>query len=142
MPLETTEKDSSIGFKKLAIRSKGEDHCKTRSTIFSHFESKTLAAIDEIREKKRGPDIDAIYEHIIKSGASHADKNLIEKIIGELTIQNVIIINEICHGQNFFYKSSKFKQSIDFSIIKPSPSKRNNISNNKLTPQKQLSKSL
>ena len=35
--------------------------------------------------------IDAIYEHIMKSEASNADKNLIETIIAELTKQNVII---------------------------------------------------
>ena len=86
--------------------------------------------------------IDAIYEHIMKSEASNADKNLIETIIAELTKQNVIINRKTCHGLDSFHKSSTAKQSIDFTIIKPSPSKSNNISNDKLTPQKQLNKSL
>ena len=63
MALETTEKDMSIAFEKLAITSIGGDHCKTPTTTFSHFKSKIPAAIDEIREKKRRPDIDAIYGH-------------------------------------------------------------------------------
>ena len=63
MAFKVTEKDVSIAFKKLAITSNGGDHCKTPTTTFSHFKSKILAAIDEIREKKRSPDIDAIYEH-------------------------------------------------------------------------------
>ena len=142
MALETTEKDISIAFEKLAITSNDGDHCKTPTTIFSHFKSKMLAAIDEIRQKKRRPDSDAIYEQIMKSEASNADKNLIETIIAELTKQNVIINKKTCHGLDSFYKSSTANQSIDFTVIKPSPSKSNKIPNDKLTPQKRLNKSL
>ena len=131
MALETTEKDISIAFEKLAITSNGGDHCKTPTTIFSHFKSKILATIDEIRR----PDSDAIYEHIMKSEASNADKNLIETIIAELTKQNVIINKKTCHGLDSFYKSSTANQSKDFTVIKPSPSKSNKIPNDKLTPQ-------
>ena len=34
-----------------------------------------------------GPDIDAIYEHIMKSEASNADKNLTETIIAEQNLK-------------------------------------------------------
>ena len=142
MALETTEKDISIAFEKLAIMSNGGDHCKATTTGFSHFKSKILAAIDEIRQKKRRPDINASYEHIMKSEASNADKNLIETIIAELTKQNVIINKKRCHGLDSFYKSSTASQSIDFTVFKPSPSKSNKIPNDKLTPQKRLNKSL
>ena len=47
MALEATEKDISIAF-----TSNGGDHCKTLTTIFSHFRSKILAPTDEIRKKK------------------------------------------------------------------------------------------
>ena len=42
MALEATEKDISIAFEKLAVTSIGGDHCKTSTTIFSHFKSKTI----------------------------------------------------------------------------------------------------
>ena len=129
MALETTEKDINIAFQKLAITSNGGDHFKSPATIFSHLESKILAAVDEVREKKRCPDIDAMYEHITKSEAANADKNLIETTIAELTKQNVIINKKTCHGLDFFYDSSTAKQSIDLTIIKSFPSKRDNISN-------------
>ena len=61
MALETTEKDISSAFEILAITSNSGDHCQTPTTIYSHFKSKILAAIDEIREKKRCLDVDAIY---------------------------------------------------------------------------------
>ena len=51
----------------------------------------------------------------------------------------VIAIKKTCHGLDSYYKSSTAKQSIEF---RPSSSKSNNISNDKLTPQKQLSKHL
>ena len=78
----------------------------------------------------------------MKSEASNTDKHLIETIIAELTKQKVIINKNTCHGLNSFYKSSTANQSIDFTIIKPSPSKSNKIPNDKLTSQKQLNKSL
>ena len=78
----------------------------------------------------------------MKPEASHADKNLIETIIAELTKQNVIINKKTCHGLDSFYKSSTAKQLIDFTVVKTSPSKSNNISNDELTPPKQLNKSL
>ena len=37
MTIETAEKEISIAFEKLAITSNGGDHCKTPTTIFSHF---------------------------------------------------------------------------------------------------------
>ena len=122
--------------------SNGGDHFKAPTTSFSHFKSKILAAIDEIRQKKKRPDINASYEHIMKSEASIADKNLIETIIAELTKQNVIINKKRCHGLDSFYKSSTANQSIDFTVFKPSPSKSNRIQNDKLMPQKRLNKSL
>ena len=78
----------------------------------------------------------------MKSEASNADKNLIETIIAELTKLNVIINKKTCHGLDSFYKSSTSNQSIDFTVIKPSPSKSSKIPNDKLTPQKRLNKSL
>ena len=123
--------------RKTSNKSNGGDLCKTPAAIFSHLRLKILAAIDEIRQKKKRPDIHAIYEHKIKSKALNADKNLIETIITELTKQNVIINKKTCHGLDSFYKSSTAEQSIDITVIKPSPSTSNNISNDKLTPQKQ-----
>ena len=142
MAFETTEKHVSIASEKLAITSNGGGHCKTPTIIFSYFKLKLLAAINEIRQKKWRPDIDAIYEHIMKSEASNADKNLTETIIAELTKQIVIINKKTCDGLASFYKSSTAKQSIGFTVIKPSPSKSNDISNYKLTLQKQLNKIL
>ena len=75
------------------------------------------------------------------SEASNADKDLIETIIAELAKQKLIVDKKTWHGLDSYYKSLTAKKSIDFTIIGPSPSKCKNISNNNLTPQKQLNKS-
>ena len=43
-------------------------------------------------EKERRPDIDAIYEQIMKSEASNADKNLIETIKVKLQNKTLLLI--------------------------------------------------
>ena len=40
--LESTEKDISFTFEKLANTSNGGGHCKTRTTSFPHFKLKTI----------------------------------------------------------------------------------------------------
>ena len=92
MAIETPEKVISTAFEKLAITSNSGDHCITPATIFLHSKSKILAAIHEIKEKKRCPDINEIYEYVMKSKASNADKYLIEVIIAELTKQKSLLI--------------------------------------------------
>ena len=92
MAIETPEKVISTAFEKLAITSNSGDHCITPATIFLHSKSKILAALHEIKEKKRCPDINEIYEYVMKSKASNADKYLIEVIIAELTKQKSLLI--------------------------------------------------
>ena len=92
MAIESPEKVISTAFEKLAITSNSGDHCITPATIFLHSKSKILAAIHEIKEKKRCPDINEIYEYVMKSKASNADKYLIEVIIAELTKQKSLLI--------------------------------------------------
>ena len=74
----------SIAFEELAITSNDGDLYKTPKTIFLHFKSKMFATIDEIRERKRHPDIDAMYEYVMKFEAYNAGKNLIDTIVAEL----------------------------------------------------------
>ena len=56
--------------------------------------------------------------------------------------QKAIVNKKTCHRLDSYYKSSTSKKSTDFTITGPSPSKNDRISNDKLTPQKQLNKSL
>lgn len=77
----------------------------------------------------------------MKSEAMKDGKNPAKTIIAELTKPKTIV-DKTCHGLDSYYKGSIAKQSIDFTIIEPSPSSSNNIPNDKLIPQKELNKSL
>lgn len=52
-----------------------------RQRYFSDFKSSIHILIGKTIEKKRPPDIDAIYEHIMKPEVLNDGKNLIETII-------------------------------------------------------------
>ena len=60
-------------------------------SVLSTFKPIVLSAIDILREKKKRPDVDSIYNHIIKTQASNADKLLIESVVTDLMKDNLII---------------------------------------------------
>ena len=57
----------------------------------------------EIRDKKKkGPDIDAIHDYIMKTEASNADKTLKENLVKELIKQNILINKKTIQGLDSF----------------------------------------
>ena len=58
MTFETTEKDISITFAKLTITCNGGKY--STITIFSYFKSKTVTAMNRVREKEKYSDTDAL----------------------------------------------------------------------------------
>ena len=57
-------------------------------------------------------------------------------------IKRFVVTSYVPKSSKITDKSSTANQSIDFTVIKPSPSKSNKIPNDKLIPQKRLNKSL
>ena len=87
MALETTEQISALPSKNKQSRLTVEIIVKPLQLFFT-FQIKSSCS----NRRNKSPDIDAIYEHVMKSEASNADKNLIETIVAE---QNVIIKEDI-----------------------------------------------
>ena len=50
---------------------------ETRDSVLSTFKPLVLSAIDLMRDKKKRPDVDFIYNHKITTQASNADRVLI-----------------------------------------------------------------
>ena len=66
----------------------------TSSDVLSLFQSKTLAAIDYIRNfNKQRHDAEAIYKYISRTEASNVNKTDIVNSIDELVKQNVVVNN-------------------------------------------------
>ena len=64
-----------------------------------------LSAIGILREKKKRSDVDSIYNHIIKTQASNADKLLIESVVTNLMKDNLIINKKTTSGFDSFFRN-------------------------------------
>ena len=74
MSQEPTGKEISTALEKLTITNDLEKNGKTNEISSSFFQPKILRAIDRIKEKKKRPDIDSIYDYLPRTEASNIDK--------------------------------------------------------------------
>ena len=79
----------NTAFEKLKIMS--EENTIIEKGDYSHFTPLTLSAINDIKEKKKRPDTCSIYDYIMKTQASNADKPFIDSVIVKLTLEGKII---------------------------------------------------
>ena len=86
------------------------------------FKPKISNAIEIIRDKKKKrPDIDTIYDHIMKTEASNADKTLIEILVKELIKQNILINKKTTQGLDSFKILKNVDQTSQASPDQTSP---------------------
>ena len=71
-----------------------------------------MRAIEYIREKRKRPYTNAIYEHLKKTEASNIDKETIGNIISEL-INQKILENKLAYGDSFRLITDKEKDTLD-----------------------------
>ena len=85
------EKDISTVFNKLKITRDERKIDDVSDQTLSLFKSKILNAIDQIKQKKKRPGLNTIYEYLSKTEASNTDKQLIETILGNLVETNITV---------------------------------------------------
>ena len=85
------EKDISNVFNKLKIAGDDRKIDDLNDVKLSLFKSKILNAIDQIKQKKKRPDLNIIYEYLSKTEASNTDKLLTETILANLVETNIIV---------------------------------------------------
>ena len=78
------EKDISNVFNKLKIAGDDRKIDDLNDVKLSLLKSKILNAIDQIKQKKKRPDLNTIYEYLSETEASNTDKQLIETILANL----------------------------------------------------------
>ena len=78
-------------FKNLNVssRNKNKNESITSDKLFL-FKPKILQATEYIREKRKRPDTNAIYEYLKETEASNIDKETISNIISELMNQKIL----------------------------------------------------
>ena len=97
------EKDISNAFNKLKIVRDDRKIDDVNDVTLSLFELKILNVIDQIKQKKKRPDVNTIYEYLSKTEASNADKQLIETILGNLIETNIIVNKKTPKGLVSFH---------------------------------------
>ena len=72
-----------------------------------------MRAIEYIREKRKRPYTNAIYEHLKKTEASNIDKETIGNIISELINQKLLENKNSPYGDSFLLITDKEKETLD-----------------------------
>ena len=78
---------------KLLNKEKSKKNSKYHVTYVIHptyYKIHVLYAKDNIREKKKRPDVDSIFNHIATSSATNIDRDVVESVLGELINQKII----------------------------------------------------
>ena len=88
--------DMNSAFEKLRIASDESD----RNNDLDILKPKILDAIDQIRQRKKRPDTDSIYDFIARTSATNINRELIEELIA----QNDVFNKKTAQGQDSFYK--------------------------------------
>ena len=100
MSQEPMEKKISTALEKLTITNDLEKNGENTETS-SSFKPKILCAIDRIKEKKKRPDIESMYDYLYRTEASNIDKVSIELILNELVKENVLVNKKTSLGDSF-----------------------------------------
>ena len=79
---------------------------ESRDSVLSTFKPLVLSAIDILRDKKQRTDVDAIYNHIIKTQVSNADRVSIDSVVTNLMKENLIINKKNASGFVSFFRNN------------------------------------
>ena len=94
--------DMNSAFEKLIIASDESD--RNCSNDLGILKPNILDAIDQIRQRKKRPDTDSIYDFITRTCATNINKELIEVAIEKLIAQSDIFNKKTAPGRDSFYK--------------------------------------
>ena len=72
-----------------------------------------MQAFDYIREKRKRPDTNTIYEYLKKTEASNIDKETLGNIISELINQKILGNKKLAYGDSFRLIADKEKETLD-----------------------------
>ena len=97
------KKNISNAFNKLKITRDDRKIDGVNDVTLSLFKSKILNAIEQIKQNKKRPDLNAIQEYFSKTETSNADKKLTETILDNLSETNIIVNRKTPKGLDSCY---------------------------------------
>ena len=96
------EKFISNAFNKFKFTRDDRKIDEVNDEALSLFKPKILNIIDQIKQKKKIPDLNTIYEYLSKTEASNPDKQLVETILANLIETNVTVHRKTPKGLDSF----------------------------------------
>ena len=96
---------SNLSLNHSIIKETTNSENESPDSVLSIFKPIVLSAIDILREKKKRPDVDSIYNHIIKTQASNVDKSLIESVVTNPMKDNLIVNKKTASGFDSFFRN-------------------------------------
>ena len=72
-----------------------------------------LDIIDKLREKKKRPDIDSIFDFLFKTKATNIDKDTLTDSISQQITQNVLVNRKTPNGYDSLYLSNFDQREIE-----------------------------
>ena len=64
--------------------------------VLSTFKPLVLSAIYILCDREKRPDVDSLYNHMIKTQASNAERVLIESVVTKVMKENLVINKKTC----------------------------------------------
>ena len=69
---------------------------ESQDSVLSTFKPLVLSAIYILCDRKIRPDVDSLYNHMIKTQASNAERVLIESVVTKVMQENLVINKKTC----------------------------------------------
>ena len=110
MSQELFDKEISSAFEKLKITPETESSIKENSDNLNNgIKIMILDIIDKLREKKKRPDKDFIFDFLSKTVATNIDKNTLADSISQLITPKVFVNKKTPNGYDSLYLSKLIK---------------------------------
>ena len=107
MSQELSDEEISDAFDKLKITLETENSIEENSDDLDNgMKIMTLDSIDKLRERKKRPDIDSIFDFLYKTVAANVDKYTLTDSIPQLITQKVLVNKKTPNGYGSLYLSN------------------------------------
>ena len=110
---ELSDKEISNAFDKLKRPETESSIKENNGNLDNGIKTMILDSIDKLREKKKRPDIDSIFDFLFKTKATNIDKDTLTDSISQQITQNVLVNRKTPNGYDSLYLSNFDQREIE-----------------------------
>ena len=110
---ELSDKEISNAFDKLKRPETESSIKENNGNLDNGIKTMILDSIDKLREKKKRPDIDSIFDFLFKTKVTNIDKDTLTDSISQQITQNVLVNRKTPNGYDSLYLSNFDQREIE-----------------------------